>query len=74
MYVFLVLGLTLFLAVYFFFQLCSLKRYIAEPKSTGLPYVVVPFGLFSFSWALLQSLFLSSLSRLPETWTERWLP
>lgn len=61
---------TLFL--YSFLQ--GLYRNIAEAKSSGFKYVVVPFFFLSAPWAIAQPFLLPLLDRLPKTWTESWLP
>lgn len=66
----LILAITLF----WYFRLQRICRNIKEAKSSGLKYVILPFFIFSTTWAIIQALFLPLLDRLPESWTESWLP
>ena len=74
MFLYLTLAIVTGFLAYCFAQYRSLTHHIKEAKATGLPYVVVPFGLSGLLSVLLQALLLSFLNRIPEVWTERWIP
>ena len=74
MLLYLTLAILIALLAYCFAQFQSLGRHIKEAKATGLPYIVVPFGFSGLLSVLFQALLLSVLNRIPEEWTERWIP
>ncbi|MCJ1438187.1 hypothetical protein MMC27_007574 [Xylographa pallens] len=65
---------TLYLVFKLYLQVVSLRKNIAEAKSTGFTYVVLYVHLLSLPWALLQPLLLPLLVRLPDSLTATWLP
>lgn len=52
----------------------GLRHNIAEAKSSGFKYVIVPCFFLSAPWAIAQPVLLPLLYSLPKTWTESWLP
>ena len=59
---------------YLYYEIRGLRRNIAAAKSSGFPYVVVPIFLSSLPPELAQPFILPLVDRLPESWTQRWLP
>ncbi len=51
----------------------SLFHNIAEAKSSGFPYLVIPFSPFALPWTLAQPLLAPLLNSLPSSWTQPWL-
>ncbi|MCJ1344328.1 hypothetical protein MMC31_002531 [Peltigera leucophlebia] len=70
----LIVTLILAVALLLYFRVQQFWRNIEEAKSSGLKYVVLPFFIFSTPWAIIHAVFLPLLDRLPERWTESWLP
>lgn len=70
----LIVTLILAVALFWYFRVQQICGNIEEAKSSGLKFVVLPFFIFSTPWAITQAVFLPLLDRLPESWTESWLP
>ena len=52
----------------------KLSANIAAAKRSGLPYVIVPIFTFNRFWLVTHKLWLRLLRRLPNEWTESWIP
>lgn len=70
----LTIALILAVALFCYFQVEQIRRNIEAAKSSGINFVVLPFHIFSTPWAIIQAVFLPLIVRLPESWTESWLP
>ncbi|KAL8861937.1 MAG: hypothetical protein Q9178_001807 [Gyalolechia marmorata] len=65
---------TIALGISFFLLFNRLGHNIAIARATGLPYVIVPIYITSLPWLLLQPLCIPLLEKLPQSWTQGWLP
>lgn len=58
---------------YAYYDWRCLARNIAAAKTSGLPYVVIPFYTWSTPWLVTHRIFLPYLEKLPKSWTSEWL-
>ena len=56
-----------------YIQVWNLLDNIAEARSSGFRYIIVPCSPLFVPWILAQPLFLPLLDRLPRSWTQPWL-
>jgi hypothetical protein len=61
-------------ALYFFNYYRCFVRNLAAAKQSGLPYVVSPVYGFNRFWLVTHKLWFLLLHRLPNSWTDSWLP
>ncbi|GAP88716.1 putative cytochrome P450 [Rosellinia necatrix] len=52
----------------------NLLYHVRLARSTGLPFVILPFSLLGAPWQLLQSIVVPVVKSLPERLTRSWLP
>lgn len=60
--------------IYAFSQYRALQRNIAVAKASGFAYVISPVFFQSIPWIILQESLLPLLTKLPQSWTDSWLP
>jgi hypothetical protein len=52
----------------------KLQANVQTAKQSGLPYISLPVFTFNSFWLVTHTLWLPFIRRLPEAWTQTWLP